>query len=123
VTRERRTVLLVDDHPGMRELIRTILEIEEIDVAVIEAESAADAIAAWQSSSPDLVVLDYRLPRPEGLDVAARMRAEQPSLQIVLFTAFLDPLVVEEAARVGGITCLTQDELRRLPGLVRQLLG
>jgi two-component system response regulator ResD len=65
-------VLVVDDEPMVREVLARYLEKEGFDVEV--AEDGEQALAAFASTSPDLVLLDLMLPRIDGLEVFRRMR-------------------------------------------------
>jgi two-component system phosphate regulon response regulator PhoB len=66
-------VLVVDDEPPLRELMRATLEPEH---EVSEAEDAEQALAACASLQPDVVLLDVMLPGMSGLDVLQRLRAD-----------------------------------------------
>ena len=70
----KRNVLVVDDEPNMRLLIRLILE--EGDMTVLEASSGEEALEFLASSSPDVVLLDIRLPGIDGWEVLERMRGD-----------------------------------------------
>jgi len=75
-------ILLVDDDPGFRALLRTTFEV--VDVEVREAENVAAAEAAIEAARPDVLVLDVRLPARTGSCCAAsssptRERATSPS--------------------------------------------
>ena len=76
-------VLIVDDHPGFRASARSLLEGEGYEVAG-EAEDAASALALAQSTEFELVLLDVQLPDLDGFELAERLIALDPQLQIVL---------------------------------------
>jgi DNA-binding NarL/FixJ family response regulator len=78
-----RTVLLVDDHAGFRELARTLLE--DVGYAVVgEAVDGASAMLAARRLHPDCVLLDVQLPDRDGYAVAACLAAEHPPPRVVL---------------------------------------
>ena len=101
-------VLVVDDSPTSRTLLREILVADAgIDV-VGEGRSGIDAIALVRSLRPSLVVMDLRMPGMDGLVATGRIMAEQPT-PIVIVTAGHDPRDVEvamRALRVGALTVL-----------------
>jgi DNA-binding response OmpR family regulator len=85
----------VDDEPKIAQIARDYLE--RAGFAVITAHDGDAALATARSAKPDLIVLDLRLPRRDGLDVARALRRES-SVPIVMLTAR-----GEEADRVAGL--------------------
>jgi DNA-binding response OmpR family regulator len=81
------TLLLVEDDPQMRLALRMALEDE--DYRVIEAPTGAAGIEAFERESPDLVLLDLRLPDRRGLDVCREIRATS-IVPIIIVTAQTD---------------------------------
>jgi DNA-binding NtrC family response regulator len=79
-----RQVLVVDDDPAIRELVREFLDGRELTVR--EAETGAEALAAVEADPPDLLLLDMWLPDTDGLDVLAALRS-RPELPVVVITA------------------------------------
>lgn len=82
-----RTILVVDDDPDIRMVLRTNLEEEGYQVR--EAEGGAAALDAIAKEPPDLVILDVMMPEVDGYDVLSeiRSRPEFESLPVVLLTA------------------------------------
>lgn len=75
-------ILVVDDEPGIRDLVGQYLRNEGFDVDV--AADGADALLRFRARSPDLVVLDLRLPGIDGLDVLREIRRTSSAYVIVL---------------------------------------
>ncbi len=88
-------VLVVDDEPMVREVLTRYLEKEGFDVAT--AGDGEEALAAFESAPPDLVLLDLMLPRIDGLEVFRRMRAGAAT-PVIMLTA-----KGEETDRVVGL--------------------
>ncbi len=80
----RQRALVVDDDAGVRELLRDVLEIANIDADL--AASGEEALAALAHGSYDIVITDFRLPGPDGLDVAAAARGRFPAVPIIVIT-------------------------------------
>jgi DNA-binding response OmpR family regulator len=81
------TLLLIEDDPDMRLVLRMVLEDE--DFRVIEAGNAADGMEAFEREQPDLVLLDLRLPDRRGFDVCRDLRAIS-IVPIIIVTANTD---------------------------------
>ncbi len=85
------TILIVDDEPSVRELIRDTLELEDHDVLeAVDGPSALDALVG--PDLPDCVVLDIMMPGISGLDVLTELRAKPVTkeLPVILLTAMSD---------------------------------
>jgi two-component system, OmpR family, phosphate regulon response regulator PhoB len=81
------TILVVDDEPPIRELVRFTLEDEQI--RVLEAEDGVKALETARSARPDLILLDVQMPHLDGLEVCRRLRADAAlaGTRIVMLTA------------------------------------
>src|SRR2546423_12236370 len=80
--------MIVDDDEDMRVLLRVLINGEDQGLRVVgEATSGEEAIALRPDVSPDVVVLDFRMPGLDGLDTAQRLLADAPDLPIILYTA------------------------------------
>jgi DNA-binding NarL/FixJ family response regulator len=94
-------VLIVDDHPLIRSMVRLACH-SMADLEVVgEAADGDHAVAQWRALRPDVVVLDLLLPRRDGLQVAAQMLAEGTSARILVLTAWDDNAALFEAHRLG----------------------
>ena len=108
--------LIVDDDDDMRFLLRVVIETANEGLAVAgEARSGTEAVAQWREHTPDVVVLDNRMPDRSGLDVAAEMLAERPEQSIILFSAFLDDETIARAEALGVRACLSKDRYEDIP--------
>lgn len=86
---DHRKVLIVDDDPGVRHILRIMLEIEDFDV-VGEANDGLEAVPQAEANRPDFIVLDEQMPNRGGSETAAMIRAVLPTAQIIAFSAILD---------------------------------
>ena len=77
-------ILLVDDHPVVRQGIRTILLDRFKDASVAEAGDAHNALREVQSAEWDIVLLDISLPGPSGLDLIKHLKRHHPGLPLLV---------------------------------------
>jgi DNA-binding NtrC family response regulator len=93
-------VLVVDDDPAMRALLRDWLERE--GYAVLEEPSGERLLAAARAARFDVVILDKEMPDPGGFEVLPDFRRQCPETPVILITAFGGSRVAEEAVRLGA---------------------
>ena len=105
-----RTVLVVDDHAGFRELARELLE--DGGYAVIgEAGDGASALRAARDLHPDGVLLDVHLPDMDGFAVAAALAREEPAPRVVLTSADVDAAIGSLLRRAGALRFVAKEAL------------
>ncbi|MEG1455969.1 MAG: response regulator transcription factor, partial [Comamonas sp.] len=105
----RVRVLLVDDHPLVRDGIRMRLGItDHIDV-VGEAGSVAQASELARTLAPDVVVTDIRMPGASGIELVARFAQTFPDLRIVVLSMHQDPEYVRRALDLGALAYVLKD--------------
>jgi len=92
-------VLIAEDETIIRLDLRRLLEVEGL-VVCGEARDGEEAIALARDLRPDVVLLDVRMPRIDGIEAARRIYAERP-LPIVMLTAFAERRLVERAVDAG----------------------
>ena len=115
--------LIVDDDEDMRWLVRWTIDLSpDIDLEAEEV-SGSDALARWREIRHDLVVVDYRMPGVNGLDLAAAMLAERPEQEVILFSAYLDAEALHRAERLGIRDCVSKERVRELPAIAKALIG
>ncbi len=109
-----RKLLVADDTDDILVLLRIILgSIFEI---VAEATDGAQALDQWREHRDEVfaLVLDYRMPRMTGLDVARQVLEECPEARIVLFSANFDDELKQEALDAGVTAVVEKGELAQL---------
>lgn len=95
-------VLIVDDHPIVREGIASVLD-AEADLRVSGSVGSAEALYdALEHDRPDVVLLDLALPGTGGLEAIGRLRASNGSPAVVIFSAHDDPESILSAVRAGA---------------------
>lgn len=95
-------VLIADDHHLIREALRAMLA-DEPDLEVVsEAQNGREALEMCRSLSPDLVLMDVRMPEMDGLAATRAIKEELPGTVVLMVTAFEDPDHLLEAIRAGA---------------------
>ncbi len=88
-TSDHRRILIVDDDPSVRELLRIVLEAEDFEV-VGEAKDGVEAITRAVELQPDFVVLDQQMPNRDGAATAAMLRLALPEAAIIACSAIAE---------------------------------
>jgi DNA-binding NarL/FixJ family response regulator len=105
-------ILVVDDHPVIREGIASILE-DRSDMAIVgEAMDGADAIARFRTLQPDVTLMDLQMPAMSGLDAILAIRAEFPAARILVLTTYAGDVQAVRALKAGATGYLLKSSLR-----------
>jgi len=102
-------VLLADDHNLVRAGIKSLLEDSNNVMVVGEAANGRDAVVLTGQLSPDIVFLDIAMPELNGLDAAARIKKEYPSVRTVILSMHTDKEYVIQALKSGASGYLLKD--------------
>jgi CheY-like chemotaxis protein len=117
-------VMIVDDHPDVRLLIRTIIEDAGNGVVVVgEADGVRAALESIDRLDPDLVVLDAVMPVVSGLEAAPMILARRPGQKILLCTGLTDDDVGDQAERAGITECISKDDIEAIPAIAVRLVS
>jgi DNA-binding NarL/FixJ family response regulator len=81
-------ILIVDDHPVVRDGLAAILNTQDDLLVVGEAASGAEAIAKEAELKPDVILLDLEMPEMDGVETLRRLREIRPELKAIVFTAY-----------------------------------
>lgn len=101
-------VLLVDDHPVVREGLATILQ-AECDIEVVAEVGSIEEAAQLIGSTTDVAVLDYRLPGMSGIDGCAHLIAKAARVRVIVLTSFPNEGVMLRAFAAGARGFLAKD--------------
>ncbi|EIZ87062.1 two component LuxR family transcriptional regulator [Methylobacterium sp. GXF4] len=96
------SILLVDDHPVVREGYRRLIERQQGWEVIAEAESAAAAYRQYKAHAPDLVILDLSLPGPSGIEAIRHIRQWDGTARILVFSMRTGALVARQAFAAGA---------------------
>jgi DNA-binding NarL/FixJ family response regulator len=98
----QRSVLIADDHPLMRRVLRELIE-DEADLRVVgEARDGAEAIERFRALRPDATLMDLQMPRFDGIRSIERIRAIEPAAPIVVLTSFAGDARIRRATEAGA---------------------
>lgn len=111
---DRIKVLLADDHPVVREGLRTMLATAEDIEVVAEAADGQEAIDRVSESQPDVVLMDLRMPNLDGLEATKRIRSQFPSTAVIVLTIYDNDAYIVDAVRAGAVGYLLKDTSRDL---------
>ena len=95
-------ILLVDDHPIVRQGLRTILEGHSGWEVVGEASDGVEAVEKAKKLQPDVMVLDVTMPNMNGLEACRLLRKQKPDLEILFVTQHDSPQMMREALDAGA---------------------
>jgi CheY-like chemotaxis protein len=95
-----KSILIVDDNETSRRAVRSVLQAETAFEICGEAADGIEAIEKVRELKPDLIILDFSMPRMNGLEVARHLRARNSSVPIILFSLHADVFPQDQAARL-----------------------
>lgn len=102
-------ILIVDDQWLVREGIASLLELEE-DLSVVGTAADGDeAISKAAASTPDIILMDIRMPNKNGIEAAGQLRQQQPNTQIIMLTTFDDEEYIVQSLLAGACGYLMKD--------------
>jgi DNA-binding NtrC family response regulator len=102
----KKKVLIADDEKNMRWVLGEALE--AVGYEVLQAEDGKSALEAAESHSPDLMVLDHKMPAPDGMEVLRTLRSKDHSFPIIMLTAHGNVDTAVEAMKAGATEYLTK---------------
>ncbi|GAA2537026.1 response regulator transcription factor [Mycolicibacterium diernhoferi] len=114
-------MLLVDDHPVVREGLRGMIEAEDDLTVVGEAASGTEARTMAAALRPDVILMDLRMPDGDGVTTTERILAELPQTRIVVVTTYESDADILRAVEAGAAGYLLKDASRaELAAAVRE---
>jgi DNA-binding NarL/FixJ family response regulator len=120
----RRRILIVDDHPIMRQGIAQLIEHEPDLLVCGEAEQASDALQKAIELKPDLMLVDITLPDKSGLELIKDIQFALPNLPVLVLSMHDEGLYVERVLRAGGRGyVMKQEGGKKLMEAIRQVLS
>src|SRR5205823_11065420 len=100
--RNKKRILLVDDHPVLRKGLVRLIDSKDEFVVCGEASSAADAMELIRELKPDLVIVDIGLPGTSGIELTKTIRSEFPKIPVLILSMHEEALYATRALRAGA---------------------
>jgi DNA-binding NarL/FixJ family response regulator len=98
----KKKVLIVDDMPQVRQDLRQLLELTGLFEVVAEAGDGLEAVRQANSISLDAVVLDLEMPSPDGCEVTRLIKAHNPAVRVIIYSAYGGHEEIELARESGA---------------------
>ena len=105
-------VLVADDHPMVRDGIKANLKPQRDMTVIAEAKDGVEALALIKEHLPDVVLLDLRMPRMDGLDVIGEVNASKLPIKVIIMTTFESQEDVNRSMKAGARGYLLKDSSR-----------
>ncbi|WP_138496404.1 response regulator [Paenibacillus pinistramenti] len=111
---EQKKVLIVDDQNGIRILLMEVFGSE--GYKTFQAANGKIALEIVQKESPDLVLLDMKIPGMDGLEILKHIKAVNPEIKVIMMTAYGELDMIKQAEELGALMHFTKpfdiDEMR-----------
>jgi DNA-binding NarL/FixJ family response regulator len=116
------TVLVVDDHPLLREGVAAVLARERDILLVAEAANGREAIELYRTHRPDVTIMDLQMPEMKGQEAIEAIRREFSDARIVVVTTYDGDVQAIRAIKAGASGYLLKNKLRKdLPDAIRSV--
>jgi len=123
-TDEKASILVVDDHPIVRQGLADLLDSQDDFFCCASAGDLAKAQEAVVEQRPDLVLLDLRLGQADGLESIKTLKSRFDNLRIVVISQFDESVYAERALRAGAMGYVMKDQAtEEVLGAIRTVLG
>jgi len=121
---EKIKVMIVDDHPVVREGLRQLLEVGDSIQVVAEASSGLECLQLLEKSSPNLIFMDIRMPGISGIEATRLVCQKYPYVKVIMLTIYEDAQYVTGAIQAGAkgyvLKNVSRDELIKIIGHVME---
>jgi DNA-binding NarL/FixJ family response regulator len=117
-------ILVVDDHPMLREGVIAVIEAEEDLRIAGQASNGAEAVEAFQKLQPDVTLMDLQMPGMGGIEAIQAIRSAFPEARIIVLTTYAGDVQALRALKAGAVGYLLKSALRKdLIDTIRKVHG
>lgn len=114
-------VLIVDDYEPARKAFRELLEQEEGIQVIGEAADGREAIAKYQELHPQVILMDVKMPRMNGITATGRIKKQSPEAKVIILSAYDEKDLAEKAMNLGASAYLTKNQA--VEDIIRTILN
>lgn len=104
-------MLIVEDHPRMREMLRNYLQTTYPESCVIDAADGKTALELCDLHQPKVVLMDINLPDANGIALTANITARSPRTAVIMLTSIDDEIYRQRAAAAGASAYVTKERI------------
>ena len=112
MSEQKIRILVVDDHPVLREGVAAILQNQTDMDMVGEARNGEEAVERFRTLRPDVTLMDLQMPGMNGVDAITAIRAEYPEARIIVLTTYAGDVQAVRALKAGALGYLLKNSLR-----------
>ena len=117
-------VLIVDDHPAVREALTIRIEAQPDLEVCGEAADANEAVRLAAATDPDVAVIDIALKAGNGIDLIKRLKARNDKFRAIVWSMYSEELYAERALRAGAMGYINKEQATgKIIDAIRQVLG
>jgi DNA-binding NarL/FixJ family response regulator len=109
----RTRILVVDDHPAIRDGVSLVVDMQSDMVMVGEAANGEEAVERFEALLPDITLMDLRMPVKTGVSAIEAIRRRHPDARIIVLTTFEGDALALQSLRAGAAGYLLKSSLRR----------
>lgn len=109
-------LLIVEDNPSMRRLIKSI--IADLALFVHECEDGSEALNVYEKFLPEWILMDVEMPKKDGFTATREIIAAHPKAKIVIVTKYATERMREEAEKAGACEFVLKENLLEIRGII-----
>lgn len=110
-------LLIADDNRNVRKILRSICN--DFFDQIIECEDGSDAVEIYSRESPDLILMDIKMKKMDGIEATKILVSENPGAKVIIVSQFNEKIYVDAALKAGAVEYVNKENLRRIEEILR----